>query len=102
MACAVTVAPASTAPLGSVTTPVMEPVTAWPKAKDALSSTAHTHPITIRRNFLLMEPRFLSQSIASPSGLRAVLSGKSAWKHINGKLITLSIKMIISIKNMKN
>src|ERR1700722_12855857 len=51
---AVTFAPTMTAPLGSVTWPVMDPVTVWPRAADVKKKVASENPTTWRSSCLLI------------------------------------------------
>jgi hypothetical protein len=57
---AVTVAPTTTAPLGSVTSPVIEPVTVCPSAEAAHSKASRQHPNRARSEFALIIPLCVS------------------------------------------
>jgi hypothetical protein len=57
---AITFAPEITAPLGSVTWPVMELVTVCPNADDKHKRTASEHPAKYFTSFVLMRPSLQS------------------------------------------
>src|SRR5580692_9658980 len=68
---AVTFAPTMTAPLGSVTWPVMDPVTVWPRAADVKKKAASENPTKWRTSCLLIRSsiQFKTCSGADPCDL---------------------------------
>src|SRR6202051_2971346 len=85
---AITFAPVITAPLGSVTWPVMEPVTVCPNADDKNKRTASEHPARYFTSFVLMRPSLQSFWSSSPRGEGALK--KPDRKNLSAEVLPLS------------